>query len=59
MIQEKLLVHELQQLQATFKLSDKSDAMIAQGKRMAEIRKELGLVTRPRKNYVKAKVVNR
>ncbi len=56
---EKELVKELGELRNLYTLSDKSEENIKRGERIREIRKELGLISNPRKNRRPPRVVNR
>lgn len=56
---EQELIKELGQLQKDFYLSDKSDENIERGKRIIEIKKELGLETKPKKNRRPPRVINK
>ena len=57
---DRKLLDELNELRANYSLCDKSEENIARGQRIKEIMAELGLKgCQPRKNYRRAKVVNR
>lgn len=50
MTREETLSRELGKLQRDYTLMDKSPENIAKGERIKEIKKELGLVTKQKKN---------
>ena len=56
---EMELTRELGELQNKYSLLDKSEENKARGQRILEIKEELNLKCRPRKNRVQPKVVNR
>ena len=56
---ELSLIRELNDLQSKYSLLDESEENINRGKRIVEIRKELGLIVKSRKNKRPVKVINR
>ena len=57
---DRKLLDELRELRANYSLCDKSAENIVRGQRIREITNELGIKgCQPRKNYRRAKVINR
>ena len=53
------LIKELGELQRLYSLCDKSEENKQRGLRILEIRKELNLICKPRKNRIPPRVINK